>query len=125
MKKTMITFFISIIIVCTVIVPCAYAYESDATDIKLSVPITTNDLFVSQEEAYYIALLFIKDSIHTGLTVWDENTTIKNSVIMYDETGNDSITAYTFAEIAARQKTFRCAHAKEQGNLVRLPVWIL
>ena len=96
MKKTMITFFISIIIVCTVIVPCAYAYESDATDIKLSVPITTNDLFVSQEEAYYIALLFIKDSIHTGLTVWDENTTIKNSVIMYDETGNDSITAYTF-----------------------------
>lgn len=59
--------------------------------------LTEEDLFISEEVAINIAQLFINDSIAVGEMVsWDESTEITNVVVMYDETGTDTVTAYSF-----------------------------
>lgn len=54
-----------------------------------------DDLIISEESAYYIAEFFIRDIVETGLSSWNAETSIVNTVVMYDETGNE-ITGYTF-----------------------------
>jgi len=58
--------------------------------------LTKDDLYISKEVAYLIAQLFIADMVSTRATEWLENTQIINAVVMYDNTGTDYITAYTF-----------------------------
>ncbi len=57
--------------------------------------ITEDDLFISDEVAFYIAEMFVRDMIATQTTCWNEATKIVSTTIMYDETG-ENITAYTF-----------------------------
>lgn len=92
MKKRKINQFISILLalvllLCSV-VP-AYAVEGGEPD-----QIESQDLFITDEVAKHIALLFLEDMVNTGLTTWDESTELVRVVPMYDETG-ENISAYT------------------------------
>lgn len=92
MKKRKTNQFISILLafvllLCSV-VP-AYAVEGGEPD-----QIESQDLFITDEVAKHIALLFLEDMVNTGLTTWDESTELVRVVPMYDETG-ENISAYT------------------------------
>lgn len=92
MKKRKTNQFISILLalvllLCSV-VP-AYAVEGGEPD-----QIESQDLFITDEVAKHIALLFLEDMVNTGLTTWDESTELLRVVPMYDETG-ENISAYT------------------------------
>ncbi|MEY8313390.1 hypothetical protein AALA61_15785 [Oscillospiraceae bacterium 42-9] len=57
--------------------------------------LTDADLQISEEVAGFVAEYFIDDMIATGQTAWNDDTSIVNSVITYNITGDD-ITSYTF-----------------------------
>lgn len=55
--------------------------------------IEETDMFISLEEAEYIAMRFVADTISADLSSWDENIGITSTVTMYDQT-SENITAY-------------------------------
>ena len=72
----------------------AYPAPSDNARISVLSQISQQDLFVPTESALYVAEFFIRDMKNSEITVWDDNTSILNTVAMYDETG-ENITAYS------------------------------
>lgn len=55
-----------------------------------------NDLvFISEEEAEEIALLFVQDATSFDYVNWNSDTSVTRIVKMYDETAERNITAYT------------------------------
>ena len=53
-------------------------------------------LFITEDVAYYIALMFLQDVISMGMVdYWSSDTVIMNTVTMYDYTG-ETISAYSF-----------------------------
>lgn len=60
----------------------------------LTATISEEDIFITAEEAEYIAQRFIADTIAAGLSSWDDETTIVSTVTMYDQTNLGNITAY-------------------------------
>ena len=56
--------------------------------------IEETDMFISLEEAEYIAMRFVADTISADLSSWDENIGITSTVTMYDQT-SENITAYS------------------------------
>lgn len=66
-----------------------------AVDIDQST-ITKDDLFISENVAYNIAMLFVNDAISLNSVEWDEETQITATVCMYDPIEANKITAYTF-----------------------------
>ena len=62
---------------------------------ELITEISNEDLFISEDVAQEIALLFLTDAMHLDNVSWNNNTLVMDVVPMYDETGSDCITAYT------------------------------
>lgn len=54
-----------------------------------------NIISITQQEAEYIATLFVADMIKADTVVWNENTKIVSVVPMYDNTNTNTVTAYT------------------------------
>jgi hypothetical protein len=54
------------------------------------------EYFIPEETAYDVALLFLQDARELADVIWDDDTEIVNTVVMYDETQTDAVTAYTF-----------------------------
>lgn len=75
------------------------AFAADTTvgtNIPMDTDITREDLFIPHDVAREIAKLFLKDALSFPDINWDENTTVVNSVTMYDAEKGGNITAYTF-----------------------------
>lgn len=60
-----------------------------------AVEVERDELFITEEVAYYLAEFFVRDMVDTEQTIWDENTSIEDTEIMYDETG-EKVNGYTF-----------------------------
>lgn len=96
MKKRFVTSFLAILM-CLSALP-SHAFALNTGSIGLIEPnrtITEEDIFVTAEEAGYIAQSFINDTIEAQLSNWDSSTLITNIVTMYDQTDEAQITAYT------------------------------
>ena len=60
-----------------------------------STKLSDGDLLIPEPVAEYVADYFVDSMIEMGTTIWDDNTTIVDSVTTFNETG-DTITSYTF-----------------------------
>lgn len=89
-KKFISTVLALSLLLCTWV--SAYA-DSDVPQPDVA-QIENADLFVTEEVAEQLALLFIRDMSESGVAAWDETTEPTRVVPMYDETG-ENITAYT------------------------------
>jgi hypothetical protein len=89
-KKFISTVLALSLLLCTWV--SAYA-DSDVPQPDVA-QIENADLFVTEEVAEQLALLFIRDMSESGVAAWDETTEPTRMVPMYDETG-ENITAYT------------------------------
>lgn len=105
MKKT-ISLVLVLVLLITVLPIGASAIDLTAGETKIPITkgdvdignistVDEEDIFVSEEEAGYIAQLFVNDTIEAGVSSWNSDTSIASIVTMYDNTGENNITAYS------------------------------
>ncbi|WP_312281858.1 hypothetical protein, partial [Oscillibacter sp.] len=99
MKKKMMSLALAVVMCMTLSVP-AFAtgsedssYNSVALSKAAIATVTEDDLLVSEDEANYIAQLFVSDLVKSEAVSWNENTDVVRIVPMYDQENNT--TAYT------------------------------
>lgn len=103
MKKVLV--LVLALIILTTLPVCAFADDIMMQSTAISeTPISSgsisignveeSDMFISLEEAEYIAMRFVADTISAGLSSWDEDTEVTSTATMYDQTAESNITAY-------------------------------
>lgn len=101
MKKRFLSLILAVVMMMFLVVPASASEELSSgqlSDNELDSGVSDlqeEDLAISEEIAGHIAEFFIRDIIKTGESNWNDSTSIVDTTLLYDETGN-SITGYTF-----------------------------
>ena len=85
-KKVVALILTLVLIICTTVT--ASANETETAEMgRMVSALTPEDLIIPKEAAVYIAEFFVRDMLNTGNVLWNEDTAVVDTVVMYDETG--------------------------------------